>query len=198
MFKLTLNLHSSLWRYTFLFLCALILPFLAGLYPIVRFPEEQIDIEVYHDHVWVEGTYVYRNPFPFPVVQGFSIPLPIDLGHPSPVMLSAEEISPVKRLIPLRFIFGKYRFQLAFSAKEDIIVTVRYYQFSPDKNAKYILTTTRSWNRPLEFGLYRLIPKGVKIVSSSFPLSCTKSNTLFFQRNTFIPEVEWDFSWEVI
>jgi hypothetical protein len=170
----------------------------AGLCPTVRFPKEQIDIEVYPDHIWVKGTYVYRNPFPFPVIQGFSIPLPIDSSHPSPVMLSAGQLSPIKKRIPLRFLFGKHRFSLTFSPKEEIILIVRYRQHSPDRNASYILTTTKSWKRPLNVGIYRLIPEGVKIMSSNYPLQSKKSNIFLFQRNTFMPQTEWHFSWEVI
>ncbi len=45
-----------------LLLCALLLALLAGLHPIVRFTEEQIDVHVHPDHVHVEGHYVYKNP----------------------------------------------------------------------------------------------------------------------------------------
>lgn len=151
--KPELHFHYSYLFYTFLFICVLILPFLAGFYPIVRFPEEQIDIEVHPHHIRVKGIYIYRNPFPFPVIQGFSIPLPIDSSHPSPIMLSAEQLTPVKKRIPLRFIFGRHRFNLSFLPKDEIVIVVRYHQHSPNKNASYILTTTKSWKRPLEFGL---------------------------------------------
>lgn len=199
--KPKLNFGSSILLYSSLLLCALVLPFLAGFYPIVRFTEEQIDIDVYPDHVWVKGIYVYRNPFPFQVIQGFSIPLPIDSNHPSPVMLSVEQLSPIKKQIPLRFLCGKHRFNLTFSPKDEITLIVRYRQHSPHKNASYILTSTKSWKRPLEFGLYRLIPEGVKIISSSYPLESKKSSIsgiLFFQHDTFMPRTDWHFSWEAI
>jgi len=41
-----------------------LLPFLAGLLPIVRFVRERIDIAVYPEEVKVEGLYVYQNPWP--------------------------------------------------------------------------------------------------------------------------------------
>ena len=62
-----------LWLYVCLLYFAFTFPLLSGLYPVVRFNEEQIDIHVHPDHVRVEGQYVYKNPLPFPVVQGFSI-----------------------------------------------------------------------------------------------------------------------------
>ena len=74
---------TSILLYSSLLLCALALPFLAGFYPIVRFPEEQIDIEIHPDHVWIIGTYVYKKPLPFPVIQSFTVLLPADTDHPN-------------------------------------------------------------------------------------------------------------------
>jgi len=56
-------------------------PFLAGLYPTVRFPRERIDVHISPDRAEVRGTYIYQNPFPFPVVQAFRYPVPTDDLH---------------------------------------------------------------------------------------------------------------------
>lgn len=69
--SITQNLKS---RHGFIFaaigiLAALVLfPFLAGFYPTVRFPREYIDVHVFPGHITVKARYVYKNPFPFPVV----------------------------------------------------------------------------------------------------------------------------------
>ena len=196
--KPILNFGSSPWLYLSLLLCVLLFPFMAGFYPIVRFPEEQIDIEVYPDHIWVKGIYAYKNPFPFPVVQGFSIPFPVDSDHPVPVLVSAEQLSPEKRPIPLRYILGKHRFDLTFKAKEKINVRVKYRQHSPIKNARYILITTKPWQRPLKQGRYRLFPKGVRITSSNYMLVPGKTKTFCFEKENFMPEYDWEFSWEAM
>jgi len=196
--KPILNFNSSFWLFLSLLLCALLLPFMAGFYPIVRFPEEQIDIEVYPDYVWVKGIYVYKNPFPFPVVQGFSIPFPVDSDHPVPVLVSAQQLHPEKRPIPLRYIFGMHRFDLTFKAKEKIRVLVTYRQQTPKKNARYILITTKPWKRPLKQGLYRLFPKGVRITSSNYMLMPDKTKTFCFEKENFMPEYDWEFSWETM
>lgn len=36
----------------------------AGIVPLARFEAERIDLLLHARHVEVEGTYVYRNPFP--------------------------------------------------------------------------------------------------------------------------------------
>jgi len=175
----------------------LLFPFLAGLYPIVRFTEEEINIFVHRNHIEMRGTYIYSNPLPFPVIQGMSIPLPVDLGHPHPVLLSVCEIYPESRDIPVRYILGKHRFDLKFRPRGEVRVLVRYCQHAPKRNARYILTTTGAWRHPLDRGVYRLFPGSVKIVSSNYTLKREASDSLFFNKTSFMPKRDWRFSWEV-
>lgn len=177
---------------------AVAFPFLSGLYPIVRFNEEQIDIHVHPDHVRVEAQYVYKNPLPFPVVQGFSIPLPVDQHHPRPVMVSAKVLSPKEKLLPVRYILEKYRFEMAFRANEEVCVKVHYRQQTRAHDAYYILTTTKPWRRPLIHGTYRLIQRGVQVRSSSYALQPHRSGALIFHKTNFMPEKDWHFTWEVV
>jgi hypothetical protein len=172
------------------------LPFFSGLYPVVRFTHEQIDINVYPDHVMVKGVYVYKNPFPFPVVQGLSIPLPVDADHPTPVQILAEQVSPVEKSIPIRYLLGKHRFHLRFKSEEEIRIHVRYYQYAPKNNAFYLLTTTKPWRRPIDRGTYRLFAEDVKIVHSNYMLTSDAPRELSFKRTRFMPEKDWHFSWE--
>jgi hypothetical protein len=169
--------------------------FLAGFYPIIRFPEEQIDIEVYPDYVWVKGTYTYKNPLPFPVTQGFTIPLPVDADHPEPVQLTAKVLTPHEKPIRLKYLLGRHRFSLKFRTNEKITVSVAYRQQAPAKNGRYILLSTKAWRRPLNHGLYRMFLKNVRMTSSNYRLN--KSDTyLFFQKENFMPPEDWIFSWE--
>jgi hypothetical protein len=117
---------------------ALPLPFLLGLYPIVRFPQEQIDIHVYPAHVVVEAWYVYRNPFPFPVVQGYVLPLPAGPRLPMPTDVWAKRVD-AEDEIPLRLFRGTHRFTLAFAARATVTVYAVYCQPTPDQSAWYII-----------------------------------------------------------
>lgn len=180
-----------------LLICVIALIFLIGIYPVVRFTREQIDIIVHEEHVKVNGIYVYMNPFPFPVVQGFSIPFPVDSGHPNPIQISVKDLSRQGKSIPIRFILGKHRFNLAFRAGEEIRIQVQYIQYASEKNASYILTTTKPWKFPLIQGIYRLFPKGVEIISSNYTLKPNGFGALCFLRKNFMPQTDWLFSWEV-
>jgi hypothetical protein len=145
----------------------------------------------------VEGYYVYKNPFPFPVIQGFSVPLPVDESHPPPVLIAAKKLTPHETPIKLVHLFGKPRFEIAFDAKESVRVKVQYQQQAPEKNARYIMKSTKPWNRPIVQGTYSLTLKGVKIISSNYPLVSDISGSLIFQKRNFMPQDDWHFTWEV-
>jgi len=163
--------------------------------PLARFDREQIDIQVHRDHIFVEGVYFYRNPYPFPIVQGLSIPLPEDALHPAPVQIEVQQLSPGPQSLPLRNLWGSPRFDLRLRSHETICVRVRYYQLAPTSDARYILTTTRPWLRPLESAEYSLLPVGVTLVASNYPLIALPGGTVGFRRTHFLPRRDWIFSW---
>lgn len=179
---------------SFSFIVALSLS--SGIYPIVRFPKEQINIYVHSDHIEVNGYYYYKNPHPIPVSQGFYIPFPVDESHPPPVQISALIVSKEKQQIPIRRIFGKYQFELKFNPKEEKCILIKYYQYAPERNATYLLTTTKPWRQPISFGEYRLFPKQVKITSSNYPVESIQGNFMSFTRKRFMPRQDWSISWE--
>jgi hypothetical protein len=104
------------------------------------------------------------------VIQGFSIPLPVDQQHPMPVMVSAKILPPPERPVPTPYILGKYRFETKFGPRERIRIKVRYRQQVQRENARYLLVTTRPWRRPLVRGTYRLIPNGIYVLASNYEL----------------------------
>lgn len=171
--------------------------FLAGVLPIVRFVRERIDIAIYPKEVRVEGLYVYQNPWPFPVIQGFSIPLPVDATHPMQNELAAMRLAPDAGPIPLRNILGQNGFDLRFRPHEEVQVAVRYRQLVSTKDARYLLTTTRPWRRPLEHAVYTLTPHGVALTGSNYALRSNGQGLLVFERTDFMPPDDWRFSWEV-
>jgi hypothetical protein len=180
-----------------LFALLLALPCLAGFVPVVRFVRERIDIAVHPDEVRVVGQYVYRNPWPFPVTQGLSIPLPVDAAHPMPTELAAARIAPDAGPIPLRRILGQTVLEIGFGPREEVQVVVQYRQYAPTRNARYLLTTTRPWRRPLDHAVYTLTPHDVRLLRSSYALRPDAQGVLAFDRTDFMPPEDWEFQWEV-
>jgi len=170
---------------------------LSGWLPAARFEREQINIQVHPDHIVVDGVYFYRNPYPFPIVQGLSIPLPADDLHPLPAQLEAEELWPRPQAFLLRNLLGQARFDLPLRAREAVCLRVHYYQQAPNSDARYILTTTRPWMRPLQSGEYWLVPQGVTLLRSNYPLRTMPGGrgVAVFQQTQFMPDQDWIFSW---
>jgi len=188
------------WRYLMLNSSAVVallgFSFLLGWSPVARFEREQITILVHRDHVIVDGIYFYRNPFPFAIVQGLSIPLPADDVHPIPVDLEVEELSPRHQVLNPRNIWGRPRFDLSIQRNETVCLHVHYYQQAPSADARYILTTTQPWLRPLETGEYRLILQEVTLLQSNYPLVNTVGGVAQFRKVQFMPREDWVFSWK--
>jgi len=177
-----------------LLLIAAALPFASGMLPTVWFTSERIDVHVYPEEIVVEGYYFYKNPFPFPVIQGFTIPFPVDKDHPEPAYVLVERLLPVKENIRIRRAFGNTGFETYFSAREEVEIRVTYLQEAGGMNATYILKTTQPWVRPLEDGVYTLYPHGTSIESSNYPIELP-GKTPGFRKASFMPDRDWQFAW---
>jgi hypothetical protein len=188
--------RSFLFSYPFisLLLIAVILPYASGVIPTVNFTSERIEVHVYPDEIVVEGFYTYENPFPFPVIQGFTIPFPVDEAHPHPIEVNVERMTPTHEMFKLRRLLGKTSFEAYFSAHGQSEVHVFYRQKVKNSKATYILTTTKPWGKPLEKGVYLLYSHGTVIETSNYPLDLT-GKTPGFCRTDFMPVQDWQFTW---
>ncbi len=174
-----------------------VLPLFANLLPIIRFAEESIDVQVFPNEIQVRGLYAFKNPFPFSLSQTFSYTPAEDVDLPEALDIKARKISPEVEPLPFIDNLGSRRFKLRFAAKETVTIEIEYRQKTPKNYARYIPITLSHRNRPLQFGSYALIPKGVEIVSSSFPLREIGSGIRFYERHRFIHTSQWRFSWRV-
>lgn len=148
----------------------LVLPFFTGHVPLVRFTEEEIRITVHPASIAVDAFYHYRNPFPFPVRQGYGLPFPEDGDHSPPAGIELLQRAPEERPIPVLYFLGKHRFAMDFPGGGNVVLHLHYEQATHRGRGTYILTSTQPWGRPLEKAAYRLIPEVVRIISSNYAL----------------------------
>ncbi len=190
---------NSFQKYIPFVFCVLLVLFLTGGYPLVKFLKEDIAIQVFSKHILLTGIFEYKNPFPFSIMQGFSIPLPIDKNYPEPVQIAVDRLYPdVVKPIPVYFLLGKHRFSITFRPGETLKIHVQYYQYTPQKTACYILTTTQSWKDPLIQGRYSLkLNDSVKLLLSNYPLEMQQPNIYAFEKTNFMPQEDWKFSWSI-
>ena len=195
--KTTKYFNSPLGLILVVLIGIVVLPIFANLLPIIRFAEESIDVQVYPHEIRVRGLYAFRNPFPFSLSQTFSYTPAEDVDLPEALDIKARKISPIVEPLPFTDTLGSRRFKLRFAAKETVTIEIEYRQKTPKHYARYIPITLSHRNRPLQFGSYALIPKGVEIVSSSYPLRKNGSGVQFYEGHRFIHSSQWRFSWRV-
>lgn len=186
--------HVDLLRVLSLILAAIPLTYSLGIFPMVQFPEEEISLTISEHSVHVHGVYWYKNPWPIPVRQGFVLPLPIDKDHasPFPVVMQRADNNEHIRIVSM---FGLRCFSVLFRANETLPVVLDYWQETPKKNARYILTSTKSWYRALNKGRYVLRSKETAKVYSNYFLTETQERVWTWSRSNFIPEADWLISW---
>ena len=155
-----------------------------------RFPAEVITIDLEPSRLLVDGRYVYENPLPFPIRQGFVVPMPSGF-EPTDLLLTRDG-----KPLALRHLMGQHRFELRFASRERVEIRLRYRQYAPGRNATYLLTTTQRWGRPLRSGVYRLRPNAARFIASSLPLQKKDGGMLVCERRNFLPKDEWRLSWE--
>jgi hypothetical protein len=178
------------------FIGLLALPFFTGHIPIVRFTEEEITVTVHSRSIAVDAAYHYHNPFPFPVSQSYSLPFPEDENHAPPTRIELMQFLPEEKPIPVNHSLGKYRFSVYFPASAEVKIHLFYEQTTPRGRGTYILTTTQPWGHPLEKAAYRLIPKGVRITDSNYPLTTDHPGEYRWIREKFMPPADWHFTWK--
>ena len=178
------------------FIGLLALPFFTGHIPIVRFTEEEITVTVHSRSITVDAAYHYHNPFPFPVSQGYSLPFPEDENHAPPTRIELVQCLPEEKPVLVNYSLGKHRFSVYFSARADVMIRLSYEQKTPRGRGTYILTTAQPWGHPLEKVAYRLIPKGVRITDSNYPLILERSGEFHWSRERFMPSADWHFAWK--
>lgn len=190
-----LYIRSNAFPLLLILLGAILFLISLGIVPLAEFPEETISIEVHPSNVEVYALYSFRNPWPFPITQSFGFPFPIDAHHPAPFPIRltlAETGEPIN--------VGKFMneetFTLCFKPFERIDVQLYYNQATYKPDARYILTTTSAWRRPLKNAHYFLKTNGVKRVQSNYEMKNAGRNVWNWERVDFMPKNDWLIKWE--
>ena len=169
----------------------------------VRFDREKIEVWVADGQIQVRGLYRYRNRFPLPLSFSLGLPFPIDAAHPAPSVFSIAEVTAdgasLKDITPRNYHDGIV-FRLWFAPQQEKWIRVDYVQSAFRPEGRYILMTTRKWNRPLDFGEYILhLPGGSELATSNYELQTKlgeQERRYSFWRSNFYPGEDWEFSWK--
>jgi hypothetical protein len=177
--------------------------FFSGYFTTVRFERERIEVQVGRGAVRVSGLYEYRNRSWLPAVLTLGVPFPVDHAHPPPafVLLTEAVDGGEPALIPFTSRGGEVRFRLFFRPQEVKRVGLEYEQPARLPNGRYLLTTTRTWRRPIEDASFTLwLPRCFLLAGSNYPLTAVSAPgrraAFSFSRTQFDPDRDWEFAWE--
>jgi hypothetical protein len=170
----------------------------------VDFVYEKIILEIEPRELTVTGLYRFQNRFPFEVTLPMLYPFPVDEYQDFPHQISAKRITAEEEQ-PLEFAwrrgYNAIRLDLPAGGQSSAEMLVSYTQKLKGKQARYILTTTKAWGKPLKSADYELIlQENLKISSISFPFDRAENiagrRFYFSHKEDFMPEmdliVEWD------
>jgi hypothetical protein len=206
----TLTESMGKWVLGLPLLCSV--AYVAGLFPLARFEEESVNIVAHPASIGVNGSYLFENVHRFPIRQTLTFPVATGKGLSPPATMlvhridsgaqpSGDESPPAEsvRPVPVHNAFGVRWFMIVLRPKEKVWFIVTYTQNAPSHQGGYIVTSTRSWGRPLDKAVFRLRTEGVEIVESNYRLEkLSSAHTLGFQRHSFMPSEDWTFAWEVL
>jgi hypothetical protein len=188
----------------FLVLILVLLAFYFGtnVFTPVRFDREKIEVWVTEGQIQVRGLYHYRNRSPLPLSFSLGLPFPVDETHQAPAIFSISEVladGSTSKEIPPRDYHGDVVFRVWFAPKQEKWIRVDYVQHVLQPNGRYILLTTRKWNRPLEFGEYIFhLSADFELAASNYALQAEpegQQRRYSFVRSDFYPSADWEFSW---
>jgi hypothetical protein len=168
----------------------------------VRFDQEKIEVWAVDGQIQVRGLYHYQNRTILPLSFSLGLPFPVDQEHPAPstfCVTEAKSTGETWDAIRVRTYHANRVFRVFFWPKQAKWIQVDYVQTAYAERGRYILKTTRKWNRPLNHGEYILhLGNGLKLASSTYPLkhdSPDIENTYSFSRVDFYPREDWRFVW---
>jgi len=165
----------------------------------VEFVSESIRIDITDDRVTVTGSYTLRSSDSAPVAFPLMYPFPIGSGlsYPDTVTVVMAEDR-----LPIPFRENRERGMIMFSVKPGISDTfvVTYTQKIDGTSARYILTSTKAWGKPLERAVFTVIvPSYFRDVELSYkPDNIRKGRdtvTYTLTRTDFMPDRDLVITW---
>ncbi len=171
--------------------------------PRIRFKSEIIIARVDPVYLEIEGLYTFTNPLPWNHTVALTYPIPDTDGLAHADSIQAHVIpGPAEPARPLT-LRGKDPAQpvIMLPLRKGVETRMRVIYRQKHNNAKgrYILTTTRSWKKPLEKAEFRLILQGVTLKNSNYPVEPVKNTNgaWQFSRTDFMPSRDWVFEFEL-
>jgi hypothetical protein len=166
----------------------------------LRFTRETIEITLDRGGCEITGVYHFRNPAAAPVATRLYYPFVVNPGFPYPDSIAVTNLITGEEVAYTRGERGVF-FRIHVPPEDSAAYGVRYWQRAPLHEARYILTTTAHWKRPLEEAEYVVkIPGTCRLTFASLGWDQIREargyQTCVLRRRDFTPEADLVVRWE--
>jgi hypothetical protein len=169
----------------------------------IRFASEKITMSIRGDHILVEGKYSFRNEGEHMMKSPLFYPFPVDSNmlFPDSISTSVVRDDGIMTSITYKELKRGVTFGLELPPGETKEIVVTYRQHVKRQTARYILTTTRAWGKPLEEAEFFIeVPHNLEILSlsySEFELwKGDGKNVYHLRKVNFLPGTDISVAWK--
>jgi hypothetical protein len=168
----------------------------------IEFYKEELAFTIDSSCFLVAGDYYFRNPSNSPLSIKIFFPVSKTKGYKAIDTIFVYDISDPSKKIPVEMADTLASFQISFSPFSEKCIKIFYIQHHNGSRARYILTTTKSWKKPLMSAKYSLII-GKDISVSHFSISPDHSEDFgesmvyYWDRKQFMPDLDFIFDFLV-
>lgn len=170
----------------------------------LTFDSEIVRLYVEGDTLRVEGLYRIHCSRPGPEPASLLYPYPADslMGQARTVLLECRPVNGDWRPLPVveapRIPAARWRIPRDLGSNLEIHTI--YHQALNDHHARYIVTTTAAWGRPLQTARFEVyLPASVRPTHFSHPFTPAPGlgpNCFVFEAENFLPEQDIVIEWE--
>ena len=160
----------------------------------VSFVEEYIDFEINQNHFSINGIYTFCNNGEKEAKQNILFPF-----AEKTALIDSIRVTNLKSLEKVNFkkLESAISFEFLIQPNDTVDINI-FYRQKPCKINKYIITTTKAWEKSLEKAVYTLtVPLDIKIESFSyFPDSQEEINgkiLYLWEKFNFEPDIDFEF-----
>ncbi|MBN1396786.1 MAG: hypothetical protein JXA06_02030 [Bacteroidetes bacterium] len=164
----------------------------------ISFFKEDITFTLSRDHFTVDGFYWFAN-FSEKRTESF-IYYPFGIGSEKEQVDTFEVHNITHNFYPKIINRSKngFSFLLKIAGRDTVVYHIKYIQTITGDSARYILTSTNLWNRPLDHAEFKLIiGKYIELLNSSYEpdkIYDIESNKIYFwKKDNFIPAYDMTF-----
>lgn len=167
----------------------------------ISFVSEHIDMAVEPGRQIITGYYTFRRTGNSPQRFTVSYPFPVNDDMHFPDNISVCRVSDNTRVnVNKHFDHDSVSFEVPFDKANTVTVAVRYIQRLSAHEARYILTTTAAWGKPLEHAEFVIsIPDTLNHVALSYTpdLTIIDEGRIIYsmKRSQFMPEKDLVVRW---